>query len=237
MSSRDNCGFWNADFEFRILNPDSIPQFAIRNSQSNGFTLLEVLLALSIMALVVTAVYTSFSTTGRNIEQAETIRDSTDLARTLLTKISDDVANVYVKSRIKYTALRGIKEDEGAGSDRKRHDSIMMTTLTNWRRPDSKEMELWEVGYFFKEKPDGTGFVMMRREKRELSNDVPVGEGGVEYQITDRVESLQFRYNTGGETWIDEWTRGGLPKIVEIALTLDSGMTYTSRVEVYNPYN
>jgi prepilin-type N-terminal cleavage/methylation domain-containing protein len=230
MSSRLDCGMMDLK-KYRNLQP------ATRNLQSSGFTLLEILLAVSILAIILAAIYTSFSTAARNVEQAETIRDSTDLARTLVAKISDDVANVYVKSSLKYTAFRGKKEEAGTGGGSIRHDSISMTTLTNWRRLDSKEMELWEVGYFFKEKPDGTGFVMMRREKRELSNDVPVGEGGVEYQITDRIESLQFRYNTGGDTWTDEWSRRDLPKIVEIALMLDSGMTYTSRVEVYNPYN
>ena len=74
---------------------------------------------------------------------------------------------------------------------------------------------------------------MMRREKRELSTTVPAGEGGVEYQITDHVKGLQVRYNKGGDMWYDEWTtKNAYPQIVEIALTLDSGMTYTTRVNV-----
>jgi outer membrane biogenesis lipoprotein LolB len=66
-----------------------------------------------------------------------------------------------------------------------------------------------------------------------LSTDVPAGEGGVEYQITDQVKGLQLRYNNGGDTWYDEWTtKNAQPQIVEIALKLDSGMTYTTRVTV-----
>ena len=76
---------------------------------------------------------------------------------------------------------------------------------------------------------------MMRREKRELSKDSPAGEGGIEYEITDRVKFFQLRYNEVGDTWYDEWnstTRNRLPKLVEIALTLESGMTYSTYVEV-----
>lgn len=218
-------------------NPDS----AIRTLDEDGFTLLEVLLALSILALIVTALYASFSTTARNIEQAETIRDSTDLARTLVSKLSDDIANAYFSQSMNSTSVMTIfygKKGEGQpGKDKQRRDSLSMTTLTNFfgRRPDSKEMELWEVGYFFKEKSDGSGFLLMRREKRELSKEIPAGEGGIEFQVTDLVEGLQIRYNNGGDTWFDEWdsrTKRDIPKMVEFGLTLASGMTYSARVDV-----
>jgi prepilin-type N-terminal cleavage/methylation domain-containing protein len=217
----------------------------IRNLQSanrngNGFTLIEVLLAVSILAFIVSVVYMSFSTTGRSVEQAEAIRDSTDLARTLLIKMSDEIANAYVipynTTNVIPTIFFGKKDDVGTGGETLRHDSLSLTTLTNWRRMNSKETDLWEVGYFFKEKADGTGYVLMRREKRELSKDVPALEGGIEYEITDKVASLQFRYSSDGTTWYDEWdsrTKSNpYPRIVELGLKLESEETYTMRVGV-----
>jgi len=216
---------------------------------SRGFTLLEVLLAMAILSLIMTVVYASFSTASKNVEQAETIRDETDLARTLIARLSVDIANAYPNSGAEYptvpTIFYGKKEEDvgdvGAGGAKIRHDSISLTTLTNWRKPDSKETELWEVGYFFKEKPDVKGYTLFRREKRELSKDVLALEGGVEYEITDRVESLQFTYSQNGSTWTDEgWdTRSSsfgqkLPKAVEITLILDTGNIYTTRVDVGN---
>jgi prepilin-type N-terminal cleavage/methylation domain-containing protein len=217
------------------------PYNAMQELKLEGFTLLEVLLALSILALIVSAVYASFSTTGKNIEQAEIIRDGTDLARTLVSKLSDDIANTYFNANMNsatvMTIFYGKKGEVQIGKDMHRRDSLSLTTLTNFfgRRVDSKEMELWEVGYFFKEKPDGSGFILMRREKRELSKDIPAGEGGVEFQITDLVAGLQIKYNNGGDTWYDEWdsrTKRDIPKMVEFGLTLASGMTYSARVDV-----
>jgi len=214
--------------------------------RSKGFTLLEVLLAMAILSLIMTVIYSSFATAGKNVEQAEAIRDETDLARTLIARLSADIANAYPNASGNYPAVPtifyGKKEevggDAGAGNEKIRRDSISLTTLTNWRKPDSKETELWEVGYFFKEKPDGKGYVLFRREKRELSKDVRALEGGVEYEITDRVESLQFTYSNNGSTWTDiGWDSnklGKLPNAVEITLFLDTGRMYSARVDVGN---
>jgi type II secretion system protein J len=206
---------------------------------SNGFTLLEVLLSLAILAVILTAVYASFSTASRNVESAEAVRDETDLARTLIARLSDDIANAYYNSTMSETTIfYGKKEEAGTGNDKRRLDSISMTTLTNWRKPDSKETDLWEVGYHFEETADGKGHALMRREKRELSKDVPLLEGGVDYEITDKVEELQLRYNNGSQL-SDEWdTRKHpnpiLPKAVEITLTLADGKQYITMVDVRN---
>ena len=200
---------------------------------------------MTILVVIMSVVYGSFSTAGRNVEQAEAARDETDLARTLLAKLSDDLVNAYdnpnmnavnlnTNAKVKLTIFYGKKAEAGEGEGKVRHDSLSLTTLTNERRPDSKETELLEVGYFFKEKPDGSGYSLYRREKRELSADVPPLEGGVEYEITDRVEGLQFRYYNGTK-WVDEWdtrTLGGLPKTVELALTLDTGKVYITQADV-----
>ena len=240
-----DCGFRISDLRSRSKTIGPISQSAIRNPQSSGFTLLEVLLAMAILSVIMTVIYASFSTAGKNVEQAETIRDESDIARTLINRLSDDLSNAYLNSAMNspkvLTVFYGKKEEIEAGDEKIRHDSVSFTTLTNWRRPDSKETELWEVGYFFKERPDGQGFTLFRKEKRELSKDVPALEGGVEYEITDRVESLQFTYSQNGSTWTDTgWDSRSssfgqkLPKVVEIAIALDNGNVYTTRVDVAN---
>ncbi len=217
------------------------PQSAIRGPQSKGFTLLEVLLAMAILAVIMTVIYTSFSTAGNNIEHAETLRDETDMARALMTRLSADIANAYCKPSNVPVVFYGKKEEAESSGNKNghtkiRHDSISMTTLTNWPKPNSKETELWEVGYFFKEKPDGKGYSLFRTEKRELSKDAPALEGGDEYEITDRVESLQFRYSQDGSNWTDNgWDKKSqTPKVVEIVIILDTGKVYTTKVEVGN---
>ena len=204
-----------------------------RTQNSGGFTLLEVLLALAILAVIVTSIYSSFSTSAANRERAEEVRDGTDRARALMARMTSDIANAYVNSGMSETFFYGsMLESE---EDKQRFDSIYLTTLTNWRTPGSKEMELWEVGYFFQEKPDRTGRVLMRKEKRELSKDSPPREGGDDQELTDTVDGLRIRYSSDGKTWNDEWKRTGHPKAVEIVLTLADGRVYATSVDMRQP--
>ena len=203
---------------------------------SQGFTLLEVLLAMSILAVIMTVIYTSFSTAGRSVENAEAIRDETDLARTLISRLSTDIENAdcdHAAFGIK-TVFYGKKGEVEADGVKLRHDSLAMTTLVNnFPRPDSKQTELLEAGYLFKEKTNGRGYSLMRREKRELSKDVPPLEGGDEYEITDQVVELRLRYSSDGSKWVDEWgtpTQCMKPKMVEMTVVLLSGKRYSTVV-------
>ena len=197
-----------------------------------GFTLLEVLLAMSILAVIVTVIYTSFSTAGRNVEQAETRRDSADLARTLIAKFSDDITNACCKGVMKGTIFDAKKSM--TMENEPRFDSLTLTTLTNWRKQDSKEMDLWEVGYRFEERPDGSGRVLVRREKREIGVESTSLEEGIDYEVTDQIAELRLRYLVGS-AWKDEWHSSSLsngPKAVEIWLTMVGGASYLTWVEV-----
>ncbi len=241
MSSISDFGLRNADLKFRLADTLCIPQSAIRNPQSKGFTLIEVLLALAILAGVVTVIYASFSTASQNVEQAEKVRDDTDLARTLIARISDDLANAYCKAGTqgKGTFFYGKKEEKDVSGNKLRLDSLSLTTLTNWRKPDSKETDLWEVGYFFKEKPDGSGYVMMRRERRNLNTGESSLEEETEYEITDSVESLQLRYYTGSQLTdeLGSSTSCARPTSVEMTLTLASGKVYLTQVDIVKLQN
>jgi general secretion pathway protein J len=191
-----------------------------------------VLLALSILAVVVATVYGVFSSAGANVERAEELRNGTDRARTLLARMSNDISNAYLNGGIAGTFLVGRKL-EGTEKDQ-RFDSIGLTTLTNWRRPDSRETELWEVGYFFQDRPDDRIRVLMRKEKRELSTELPPMEGGTDYELMDAVESMQLRYSDGAK-WADEWDtrkQGRLPAAVEIVLTMTDGRVYATQADI-----
>jgi len=219
------------------LHTDKIRNLNSELGNRKGFTLLEVLIATAIMAGIVSVIYSSFFTASRNVEQAEKIRDESDLVRTLVAKLSSDIANAYVNTGMNpltvfYGNMVQSETESDANGNALRYDELYLTTLTNWRRPNTPETDLCEVGYYFKQKTDGSGYVLMRREKRQLSVEVPALEGGVEYELTDRVKSLQFEYYNG-TIWSNAWPSGTtLPTAVQISLLLDDGSAYTTKVDV-----
>jgi len=210
------------------------PNSEFRIPHSQGFTLLEVLLAMSILAVLLTVIYSSFSTASRSVASAEALRDETDLARTLIAKLSQDIENAYCGQVPNgFVVFFGKKEEVETEGVKRRHDNLALTTLTNWRRPDSKETEILEADYYFKEKAGGKGYSLMRREKRELNKDFPPLEGGVEYEITDQVDELQLRYSNDGSNWVDDSGSKSScvrPTVVEITLVLLSGKQYSTEV-------
>jgi general secretion pathway protein J len=225
----------NRNAERGIRNPGkSIPRSACRIPNAKGFTLLEVLLAIAILSMILTVIYMTFSSAGRSVEEAEAIRDRTDLARTLMVRLCDDFANAYFDAAMPETIFEG--RQSSPDQNQTRLDSVSLTTLTNWRKPNSSEMDLWEVGYRFEEKPEGNGYEMIRREKRGFGSDNIPGEGGTDLEITDRVRELRLRYYDGASmTWRDDWnarSMGKMPIAVEVLLVLDDGSVYLTQVDV-----
>jgi hypothetical protein len=155
--------------------------------------------------------------------------------------MSADISNVYCGG-VKGVFLYGKKEEKEAEGEKYRIDSLSLTTLTNWRRPESRETELWEVGYFFKEKPEGNGRVLMRREKRTVGgSEEDIAADATEYEITDAVRSLQIRYLVGAE-WKDEIGSAAACDDksltgAEITLTTQDGRVFMTQVDMVRSLN
>ncbi len=66
-----------------------------------AFTLLEVLIAMSIFAVVLSMLYTAYTGTFRNIEETESQADLYQMARIVLERMTEDLESVYMVSQQK----------------------------------------------------------------------------------------------------------------------------------------
>lgn len=225
-----------ADSDRQEAETPLVPRSATTRRRGKGFTLIEVLLSIVILAAVVSVVYASFSTAGQNIEAAEASRAEVDIARALLRRMIDELGNAFYAQdwhgnpSMKEASFRGKKEEEEVNGTLVRVDSISLTTIAPWRTPGTAESGLREVGYFFREREDGTGIDLFRREKRDPGSTAADAADEVEYKLSDKIAGLRFRYYDGSK-WVDEWDLNRLPQLVEIAVVMAGGRVYTTKVE------
>ena len=159
-----------------------------------GFTLLEVLLALAMLALVISLIQGVYSGTARSRTRSREATRETHAAAFLLHRLADELAMAYVDSeRPEATGLVLVTDTEDLSS-------IAFTT----RVPPVSGFSSGgtaEVGYFLETGEDGS-VSLMRRESADLDGDLETG--GDPYTLLSG--PLRFTVECyDGEQWISDW--------------------------------
>ena len=75
--------------------------------RKRGFTIIELLIAVSITALILGIIYSSYFSTMRTMEASKTGIKSYKMGRIVLDKIGRDLSGIYFLSRDKQTRFQG----------------------------------------------------------------------------------------------------------------------------------
>ncbi|MGH7273667.1 MAG: type II secretion system protein GspJ [Nitrospiria bacterium] len=193
-------------------------QLATRNSQlSAGFTLLEILITMAILAVLATMVYASFSASIRMIERVDSEADIYRNARLILARLSEELSMAY---RPKGKAIpEVIFVGENDVMDGRPQDSLRFTSLSHPRSTaDEATSDLNLIEYRFEIDPEDRGWVLLHSERNNLYGLSRGGSG--EFVIGEGIHSLNLRY-FDGKTWVDGWdaeSEKALPLVVEIEI-------------------
>jgi len=192
-----------------------------RRSRTNGFTLLEVLIAIAILAVILYIIHEVFFRTVTSSEEVVAGNVVYQRARTALLRMTNELEQAYTVSRRRanFTTFTGIdREEKGWPRD------ILHFTATSHERlaPNVRESDLCELSYFMFEDPKTKMTVLLHRE--DANPDEEMLSGGIVYELAEDVMALDFAYYDG-EEWREEWDseKDGLPYAVRIALTLADG--------------
>ena len=198
-----------------------------------GFTLIEVLLALTITAVIISFIYSSFWVT---VKSYNTLREKEGLyrkARIIMDKISTQLQSAYLdyyppveKNFIPATFFIGIDDTlNGVPADK-----LIFSSLSGGYRIVAGEgVKPWgksvELEYFIDIDPDNADQLdLFCREDTTLDRD-PMS-GGITFPMIFNVKGLNFRYyDRYTKQWYDNWdTRNNgeyyLPSLVEVTLYL-----------------
>jgi prepilin-type N-terminal cleavage/methylation domain-containing protein len=183
-----------------------------RSFAHGGFTLLELMIALGISALLLAILYQTFSSTIRTTESVDADTEIYRIAQISLSIMSEELQSAYWSKDRPNTFFSGSE------------DSLRFTSLSRTRYGEGiRGPELASLNYYLETPPpdsEETTMVLMHEEEPNLlslsSKSLERGE------LAERVKSFKLQY-LGQRNWADSWDtsdRNQLPKAVEVKLIL-----------------
>jgi len=202
-------------------------------STTGGFTLLEVMIAISIMATILVILFGTYSAA---VERAARTRELSQIfheARVLLQLMANDLRSAYVKETIEQAqqALQPTKTPPTSfiGEDRAEFDhpadNIVFSTILPTQRPDVPDTEMCRVTYSIEPLNQSPQSRALFRRVNCSVNPEATDQDHL-FLLTELAHSLDFKYyDTQGAEHLDWDSRephGGkqLPARMKITLLL-----------------
>jgi general secretion pathway protein J len=159
-------------------------------ARQTGFTLLEVMIAMAILAAMALALFVATNQVLNSKANTEGRDDATHAVVQAMGRISGDLEMAVM---IKSKDLLGATFD-GEYALEGQEQRLDFVTMSHSRfLADSKESEISEVSYYLTPMPDDPNLqILMRREATSVDKNLQ--QGGIAYPILENVQSLRFEY-------------------------------------------
>ena len=178
-----------------------------------GFTLIEILLAVSLIAMMATLVFGSLYVTTSAMDAARAKSSDEQIVRRTLSLMIDELAVSESRATGPWIGINDQRDGQPA-------DSVAFLTMGQFRGADSaKDTELVRIVY------TREGDRLLRFSRRNLYS--LTDESIEKVELATKVKGFNVRYYDGkSRLWLDEWdSRGkpGTPKAILLELTLLQG--------------
>jgi general secretion pathway protein J len=199
----------------------------MRRRVQAGFTLIEVMLALAILAFITTIMWGSFSQTATDKRAVEAAQDRLHTVRVALTRMAREIEMAYL-SGLENTALVE-RRTPFIGTSRGDVDELTFAMFGHQRlRAGLAEGDTSLVTYYGERDPDDRRILnLMRRETKRLQAEDPKTIPGEAYVLCPDVVRVKFAYyDHKKKEWASDWTTMDasgaqyLPTHVRITLTV-----------------
>lgn len=175
-----------------------------------GFTLIEVLLAVSLVAMMATLVFGSLYVTISAIDGARANSVNEQIVRSTLRVMTDELSVGVGPATGPWMGVNGLQDGQPA-------DSIAFLTMGQFRGAESsKDSELVRIVY------TREGDRLLRFVRKNLYG--LTDESIEQVELATKVKGFNVRYyDSKSNLWVDEWDgrgRSGTPKAVLLELTL-----------------
>ncbi len=189
-----------------------------------GFTLIELMLAVLLLAIMMTVAYGVLVSTVQGQERIEGILASSEVGPAILAQIREDLEGAFLPPK------EGDAEVEyflalsrySPGGERDRIDFVTSRLAYGSRREDEEPAfhSANEVGYQLRDHPSESGLAILYRREDYFLDAEPL-RGGHLIELYDRVTHFDLQF-WNGERWQAEWSavkeKGKLPQAVKVEL-------------------
>jgi type II secretion system protein J len=200
----------------------------IASPRRRGMTLIEVSLAVAILAMIGALTWGSIA---RSFDAYETVKDIDRRyhnARVAMNRMARELSMAYLTSQRRHRGQERVVRQVFKYEDSSPLPSLHFSCFCHQiLLKDAKESDQAEISYFGENDPDEAGIVnLMRREAPRI--DADWDEGGRAYVLAEDVKEFSLRFfDPRKDDWTDEWDTenaefaGRLPTVVEIRMTVE----------------
>ena len=190
---------------------------------SAGFTLVEALIAVTILGFIGALAYGTFARAVESREKAETITSRYHEIRQGMQRMAAEISMAFITAHKDCEDPRN--ESVFAGKRHGNGSRLDFGSFSHYKyRADANESDQNELSYFIEHDPDDPGKnAVIRREQANI-DDEPA-EGGVEQVLISDVKELKLEFYDGkNDRWEDDWDadsmdqKNRLPMYVSIKL-------------------
>lgn len=190
------------------------------NRDERGFTLLETLLAVSILAMLLSMVFSAFRLGIRSWEKGEAAIDASAARRAIISRLSTDAGSMYPYSQKSDQIPEGDKSFFSAGNS-----SLGFATVARGPRP-------WGGAKWVYYSVDSKGLTI--REKTLPALEMNTSTGGRLIELEGGVNGARFEYHdTSG--WEEGWdmdVKKNLPDAIRATFSFKDGSSFSAVIPV-----
>jgi general secretion pathway protein J len=200
----------------------------MRRASSRGMTLLEIIVAISILAMVALLIFGAFDGLNKG-KKGEALRsERARQGRSAVLRMARELQSAFLSLHQPLNMALNTRVTVFSAQPSGTFDRVDFAAFAHRRlEKDAKESDQAEIGYFVVADPNKSDkFDLVRREQTPI--DLEPTRGGVVNVLAEDVEELHFKYlDPMNSQWTDRWDTtqvsgqpGRLPLFVRITLKM-----------------
>lgn len=175
-----------------------------KTSAPRGLTLIEVMVAVTVLSMIAIAIWTATSQTGRTRTIVTTNHERLHQIRLAFSTISRDLSSAFLSKH--RATLEPTHDTVFIGQNHSDDDKLDFASFSHQRRFfDVDESDQCEVGYYLADDPELSDTKNLIRRESPILDLEPL-EGGQSLILVEDVVAFDLQYfDLPMNEWLDEW--------------------------------